>query len=138
MNLASLPELLPCVSVRQPWAWLIVNGYKPVENRDWPTRFRGRLLIHASGTVTQRDYRETVASLRDHGLAPPELPDLAHIERGGIVGIVNMTDCLPEVDSPWYVPGSYAWMMANARPLPFVPWKGRLGFFNVPETEVRL
>jgi hypothetical protein len=32
----------PALSVRQPWAWLIVNGYKDVENRSWTTHYRGR------------------------------------------------------------------------------------------------
>jgi len=35
------------LSVKQPWAWLIVNGYKKIENRNWPTSFRGRIYIHA-------------------------------------------------------------------------------------------
>jgi hypothetical protein len=35
------------LSVRQPWASLIVNGFKDVENRTWPTRYRGRILVHA-------------------------------------------------------------------------------------------
>jgi hypothetical protein len=29
------------LSVRQPWAWAIVSGYKDVENRSWPTNYRG-------------------------------------------------------------------------------------------------
>lgn len=33
---------LPILSIRQPWAWLIVNGYKDIENRTWPTHFRGK------------------------------------------------------------------------------------------------
>ncbi len=37
----------PILSIRQPWAWLIVNGYKDIENRTWSTRFRGKVLIHA-------------------------------------------------------------------------------------------
>ena len=37
---------LPILSIRQPWAWLIVNGYKDIENRTWSTRFRGKVLIH--------------------------------------------------------------------------------------------
>ena len=36
------------IVIRQPWAWLIVNGYKDVENRTWVTRYRGMLLIQAS------------------------------------------------------------------------------------------
>lgn len=35
------------LSIRQPWAWLICAGYKDVENRDWRTNYRGRILIHA-------------------------------------------------------------------------------------------
>ncbi|HTV55212.1 MAG TPA: ASCH domain-containing protein, partial [Terriglobia bacterium] len=39
---------MKALSIRQPWAWLIVNGFKPIENRSWNTNFRGRILIHAS------------------------------------------------------------------------------------------
>ena len=35
------------LSVRQPWAWAIIHGGKDVENRNWDTKFRGRLAIHA-------------------------------------------------------------------------------------------
>ena len=43
---------LKALSIRQPWAWLIVNGFKDVENRNWRTHWRGRLLIHASKGMT--------------------------------------------------------------------------------------
>jgi hypothetical protein len=36
------------ISIRQPWADLIVNGSKNIENRSWPTSYRGPVLIHAS------------------------------------------------------------------------------------------
>ena len=36
------------IVIRQPWAWLIVNGFKDIENRSWATRYRGSLLIQAS------------------------------------------------------------------------------------------
>jgi hypothetical protein len=35
------------LSIRQPWAFLIVNGHKNIENRDWLTAYRGPVLIHA-------------------------------------------------------------------------------------------
>jgi len=40
--------ILPALSIWQPWAWLIANGYKDIENRTWWTKFRGPFLIHAS------------------------------------------------------------------------------------------
>jgi len=42
--------LMKALSVRQPWAWLIANNLKPIENRTWPTRYRGAFLIHAGQT----------------------------------------------------------------------------------------
>ena len=35
------------LSIQQPWAWLIVNDHKDIENRDWRTHYRGPVLIHA-------------------------------------------------------------------------------------------
>jgi hypothetical protein len=37
-------------SVRQPWAWVILQAGRDIENRTWPTRYRGRVLVHASRT----------------------------------------------------------------------------------------
>jgi len=50
------------ISIRQPWAALIVSGIKDVENRTWPTRYRGQLLIHASRT-RRHQHRRHWASL---------------------------------------------------------------------------
>jgi hypothetical protein len=36
------------LSIHPEWAWAIMFAGKDVENRDWPTTNRGRLLIHAS------------------------------------------------------------------------------------------
>src|SRR5258708_19573199 len=36
-----------CLSVSQPWAWLIVNAGKDIENRGWMTHYRGLIAIHA-------------------------------------------------------------------------------------------
>lgn len=36
------------LSIKQPWASLIAHGIKNIENRTWKTKFRGRILIHAS------------------------------------------------------------------------------------------
>ena len=33
------------LTVKQPWASLIVHGIKDIENRSWKTNFRGRVLI---------------------------------------------------------------------------------------------
>jgi hypothetical protein len=66
------------ISIKQPWASLIVHGLKDVENRTWPTRYRGPLLIHASQRAD--DTSATDIERRFGVSLPGELP------LGGIVG----------------------------------------------------
>ena len=42
---------MKAISIRQPWAWLIVHGYQDVENRTWSTKHRGPILIHCHRVV---------------------------------------------------------------------------------------
>lgn len=121
------------LSIRQPWAWLIVNGHKPVENRDWATSFRGPVLIHAGLTMARSYYDELAQAMsEDFGI---ELPPYEALERGGVVGQAVITDCVTAHDSPFFF-GPFGFVMADAKPLPFHPCKGMLGFFDVklPET----
>ena len=119
---------MKALSVRQPWAWLIVNGYKPIENRSWPTRYRGEVLIHAGKSVD----KEGLAWVRQNFPHIP-LPNGFSFECGGIVGQATITGCInPDSPnpSPWYA-GEYGFVMKDAKPLPFRPYPGQLGFFEV-------
>lgn len=128
--------MIPALSIRQPWAWLIVHGYKDIENRDWYTTFRGRLLVHAGQTLTRRYYEETCAELDVVGLIPHDMPAYSDMLRGGFVGWTRVVDCVEEHPSPWKQEGTYGFVLRDSRPIPFVTWKGRLGFFNVPRESV--
>ncbi len=118
------------LSVRQPWAWLIINGLKDVENRDWSTHLRGPLLIHA-GLQFESDAMEGILSNLDATDRQRFPLEKSAFQRGGIVGIVNIVDVVTESQSKWFE-GKYGWCLENARPLPFIPLRGSLGLFNVP------
>jgi hypothetical protein len=128
-----MSRIMPALSIRQPWAWLIVHGYKDVENRDWATNFRGRFLVHAGKVMTLPYYEDQIGAMAEHHLLPAGIPSYEEMctQRGGIVGEARMTDCRDYSPSRWYLPGGFAWSLADAKPLPFWPMKGRLGFFNV-------
>lgn len=128
-------KTLPALSIRQPWAWLIVNGIKPVENREWTTRFRGRILVHAGKTMTKEEYLSARATWREAGGSALELPPPEFLDRGGIVGSVDIVDVVESHPSPYFV-GQYGFVLARPSVLPFVPYPGKLGFFNVPATAV--
>ena len=120
---------MKALSIMQPWAWLIVNGHKDIENRAWkPTnpglRFRGRVLIHA-GKRMDPDLRDP----DDWAWRDVSRPD--QFDLGGIVGAATITDCVTESQSRWFH-GRYGFVMRDARPIPFVPCLGALGFFAVP------
>ncbi len=120
------------LSVRQPWAWLIVNGCKDIENRTWATRFRGRVHVHAGQRIMPEDFPEQRAYLRRLGIrVPPDLP------RGAIVGEVTITDCVKFSDSPWFG-GPYGFVLAEPviYPIPR-PCRGKLGFFRVDDNSVK-
>ncbi len=124
------------LSIRQPWAWLIVNGLKDVENRVWRSNYRGPVLIHAaSGRGTQAEWafaNYTVNRAAAVMQREIQLPDFLHIRRGGIVGIAEMTDCVEASVSPWFL-GPFGFIMQHAKPLDFAPVAGSLGLFRVEE-----
>lgn len=121
------------LSIRQPWAWLIVNGHKHVENRDWSTPYRGRFLVHAGSQMVRRDYWATVEQLKaELGI---EVPHFLELPFGGIVGAATLTDVVTAMDDPFFV-GPYGFVLKDAKPLPLVPYKGTLGWFDVPRDVV--
>ena len=119
------------LSIRQPWASLILKAGKDIENRDWPTKYRGRILIHAAKGCTRREFEDAIEFAEDC-IQRPITADLATIPRGGIVGSVEIVGCVQRSDSPWFV-GRYGFVLRDPQPLPFAPWKGQLGFFDVPD-----
>jgi len=119
------------LSIRQPWAWLILHGGKDIENRNWPTKVRGRVLIHASATMTHDDYRFCAEYVRlNLPWAKIIIPPMLMLKRGGIVGSVEITSCVASSESPWFV-GEFGFVLAKPEVLPFAARKGRLGFFEV-------
>lgn len=115
---------MKALSIRQPWADAIIWHGKDVENRDWPTRYRGPVLIHAAKAWGEEE-RLTLLHLVSEGL----VPDTQKPETGGIVGRAEIIDCVTSMDSPWFS-GPYGFVLRNAKPLPFQPCRGALGFFE--------
>ena len=114
------------LSVRQPWAWLIVQGSKDIENRTWATSYRGPLLIHAG---LQVDQPVIDALMHDHCKKFPHTHDWPRFRTGGIVGMADLVNCVTSHDSEWF-DGPYGWVLANPRPVPFYACRGKLGIWQ--------
>lgn len=123
---------MKAISIRQPWAWLIVNGFKDIENRSWDTKYRGAVLIHASKRKPDpEDYRIAKRVLKYiHGEDGwSKMPSIDEFERGGIVGYTHITGTTRESASPWFF-GPVGFQLSGSKPLPFQSLKGRLSFFE--------
>lgn len=115
------------LTVRQPWAWAIIHGGKDVENRTWPTSYRGPLLIHA-GSAFEPDGYETVKGLAIQ--TPPPVGEFVH---GAIIGVVDLVDCVQGSDSAWAANGQWHWCLRNPRAFDqVVPCPGKLGLWRPP------
>lgn len=126
------------ISIRQPWAALLVAGVKTIEVRKWPTRRRGLVLIHAAKIVDERP--EAWARI-----TTPELKELAAL-RGGIIGIGEIAECRA-YDTPavfaadtelhlnapdWFLPPRlHGFVFRDTRPTIFYPYTGQTMFFKV-------
>lgn len=127
---------MKAISIRQPWAWLIIHGGKDIENRSWSTGLRGRIWVHASKGMTDSEYQEAYAfvqRLESEGWIAPgvsaRMPSAVALERGGIIGSVEIVGCVSDSDSPWFV-GDFGFELKNPKPHPFTPCRGALNFFQ--------
>jgi hypothetical protein len=127
---------MKALSIRQPWAWLILHGGKDIENREWPTMYRGPFWIHASSHFTRADYEACalfIAGMRTEWRLPAY--DILRGRTGGIVGRAELARCVTGSESPWFC-GPFGFVIRNPQPTNFIPCKGRLKFFTVPECGV--
>jgi ASCH domain len=120
----------PALSVRQPWAALLLDGRKPVENRTWSTRHRGPLVIHA-GHTPDRD----AAPVLRHRFG---ITTVHRADERGYLGVVELVDvhhsgtCRDRC-SRWAAPGHWHWMLTRPRRLATpLPGPGRLGLYPPP------
>lgn len=123
------------LTIREPWASLIINGYKIYEFRSWKTNYRGKILIHA-GLNLEKDMLER---FKDYEL---------DCQKGAIIGEAELVDCilvdenfnqqLRMIDPVVYGKSNhvetYAWKLKNVKkyeqPI-FI--KGKLGLWNYEE-----
>jgi len=128
-----------CLSLKQPYAELIVSGKKTIELRTWNTKFRGKFLVHASKKINE----EACNRLKI---------DQAKLVTGAIIGNANIYDVIfygsknsLVKDKDKHFAGSnydkprYGFLVNQAKRFDIaIPISGKLGFFNVELNDFRL
>ncbi|HUY26192.1 MAG TPA: hypothetical protein VMV27_02125 [Candidatus Binataceae bacterium] len=139
---------MKALTLTQPWATLVAQGFKCIETRSWATNYRGLLAIHAAKTFP-RACRELLAEPAFQVLQDANLP------LGAVIGICRLHQCLRmpegivnfrawierrfgqvtapelEVQRGDFSPGRFAWDLRFARELDVpIPAKGMLGLWE--------
>ena len=116
---------MKALTICQPYAEMIAAQEKHVENRTWPTSYRGPLLIHAGKS---RDWLEDGDER--------ERPEMAF---GAAVAIANLVDCVrPEALSSnpaWeneihHINGPWCFVLEDVERIEPIPMRGAQGLWD--------
>lgn len=105
------------LTIKQPWATLIMQGDKRFEFRSWQTKYRGDLLIHAGKGIDEEAMKRLAKYL------PDEIP------LGKILGKVTLVDCVkmcsefkdmllkenPDIYTKSSFQENYGWQVENVK-----------------------
>ena len=120
------------LTIKQPWASLIMQGIKKYEFRSWQTKYRGDILIHSASQVD----KEAMEKYSKY---------LTSVPTGVILGIVTITDCIKksedfkqillnekcDVYTEKSFEANYGWKIENIRKFKnLIKAKGKLGLWN--------
>lgn len=132
------------LSIQHPWAWAIAQGKKSIENRTWPTTYRGTVAIHAS----KKPDVDAMALLASHDRNSPLVKAIAWHTRlwspprytyGAVLAVAELRDChdgaMEQGEcSDWADRWQWHWVLSDMRPLPEpVSCRGRLGLWRLPD-----
>jgi hypothetical protein len=137
------------LSIRQPWAWLILNGHKTVECRNWraPKVMEGQeFLLHTGKKV------DVFAHGHLKGFFVSGIPSIKELPIGSLLGRARFLHCFkyhsnyefkveelqhlcfPDVFKPTKYGFHLKVLEVFATP---IPYPGKLGFFDVPDSVIK-
>lgn len=140
------PPKIRALTVRQPFASLIVYGNKTLEIRSRRTNHRGQLLICAGandyeGKMIDPDVRGRVVSCDRYLQESRQLsPNVEMFPKGVAVGIVELVDCRPMTPDDArracveFRPGLFAWEFENPLLIEPFPVTGNVGLFKINQS----
>lgn len=119
------------LTIKEPWASLIINQYKIYEFRTWKTNYRGKILIHAGKTLDKKyspNFEEYNINYKmGHIIGEAELVDCIKVD-------VKFNQKLKKLNEKVYGEShidEYAWKLENIKKYEKpIPIKGQLGLWN--------
>ncbi len=143
-NFITIFNTMKAISLLQPWASLVVMGVKKIETRNWGTKYRGDILVHAS-------QGKAGSIFADEHHFKKYIPDFKKLPFGAIVGQATITDVIriemlemsdelidrltmEEKAFGDYSEGRYAWILEDHKQFyKPIPARGTLSIWEYPD-----
>lgn len=103
---------MKALSIKEPWASMILSGKKTIETRTWKTKYRGSILLCAS--------KNPESKISGMAFATAEL-----------ISCLPMNEYDEEKSCCEVYPGAYSWFLENVKKIKPFPVKGQLRIFEV-------
>ncbi len=114
---------MKAITVCQPYADMIAKGEKIIENRTWPTNYRGHLAIHAGRSKAWMDHEDLVER--------PEMSFGAVVALARLVGCVRVEDLPPALSARDDANGPWCWILEDVTPFQEpIPAVGKQGLWE--------
>ena len=123
---------MKALSLRQPYAELIVSGNKTIEVRNWNTKFRGEFLVHASKQIMNDDCNK-------FNLNPNTITTGAVVGKATVIDVKKYKS-LEEFEKDgdkhrarknFFKKPCYGFILENPKRISPIPAKGFLNFFGL-------
>ena len=130
------------LSIIQPWASLIAVGIKDIENRTWKTNYRGKILLHASASVANKDWSILSPAQREAAKAlicPFGVENSPlNLGRSAIIGEATLVDCVIGHSSIWAEKDVWNWVLKDMKlfSIPTYNVKGKLNLWDFDESKL--
>lgn len=122
------------LSIKEPYASLILNGYKHIETRSYKTNYRGEIFIHASKKAVNNkllndyviDISKNISMNNGYIILKANLIDCIYMDNKFINNIKNSN----EYKLGLYEIGRYAWILDNIEAIEPIKANGKLNIWN--------
>ena len=117
------------LTIKEPFATLIMNKIKHIETRSWKTNYRGQIYIQASISKIKKEIYERKELVK--------LFENLDMHYGNIICKAYLKDCIcmdedfiKNINHQEYICGRYAWILDNIEIISPIKVKGKLGIWN--------
>lgn len=115
------------LTIKQPWAGLILKGRKTIELRTWSTAYRGPVVIHAGRAFDKRGAVYEPSGKPGHTLCVVDLMDVRRATASDMDSACVGHLGLRHEDY-------FSWVLADVRAIKEQPLRGALGLCHVPDS----